>query len=355
MERILELTAVSGELPTEMVGRMAGGAEYKRLSVIEAKNNGLLKVRNKDGMKGYILTAKGRARLLANNPEGFSFFLNGSTESSHPPSSARRRARLHRLAEGYVLMQNAGAEIFRDKKPLVFSPNYCGGEVKAHAYYSSREIKESGQEFVKVKNSRSVGTLVLPDKCYLVYNCGAGMIRWYENAEERMQCEISSYLRRVGACGDNLQIGGIMVAESMDTFTGFLVNKKTQYAFPRDGGSFEHMHWLPNTSKGETIVKFLCDERLDSRFKQALRKNFSPVPSSFPFDVDAMDGTVPVLFAHTFDAARIERFVLSLEYERQLGSVVCFDFQRDLMKEFCSDRVFVKTVSLADVREIYGI
>ena len=64
-----------------------------------------------------------------------------------------RRLRLHRLAETYITMDNAGAGLFQDEKPKVFSPQgYCGEAVEYPAFYSSREVKEMGIDTTQVRS-----------------------------------------------------------------------------------------------------------------------------------------------------------------------------------------------------------
>lgn len=357
MYRILELIGVAGEMPTGALARVPGGKEYRRKCIGRAKKEGLIKLVHKDGLEGYRLTAAGKKLLLESNEERFSFFLSGSTDSNRVQAARRRRVRIHRTAEAYVIMQNAGVEIFRDRKLLVFSKAQTPEGLIFPAYYGSREMKEAGQEFVKVKNSRAVGTLITPGGYFLVYNTGAGEIKWFEGAEERLIYEAPDYLKRAGVFPRSMKLSpkGIMLAESMDSFAGFLIGGKQKFAFPKSGGKFQSMYWIPNTTQGEAMVKLLCREDVFSGLHQALEENFFPPPASSALDIDALDDNgEPVLFACTFDAVRLNRFILSLEYDRCHGSVVCFDFQKKLMEEFCGRCISVKAVELNGVRQMYG-
>ena len=98
-------------------------------------------------------------------------YIDANVATNHLKSEVTRRLRLHRIAETFVTMQNADVNIFRDKKPDVFyPPGYEVGDLAIYtpAFYSSREIKEVGTETVKISGARAVGTLLTPDKVFIV-------------------------------------------------------------------------------------------------------------------------------------------------------------------------------------------
>ena len=84
------------------------------------KKSGLLRTYYRDRLRGYRLGAKAKAALLDGWPERFSPYLTGDTDTNRLKSEVNRRLRLHRLAETYVTMDNAGIGLFQDEKPKVF-------------------------------------------------------------------------------------------------------------------------------------------------------------------------------------------------------------------------------------------
>ena len=101
------------------------------------KKSGLLRTYYRDRLRGYRLGAKAKAALLDGWPERFSPYLTGDTDTNRLKSEVNRRLRLHRLAETYVTMDNAGIGLFQDEKPKVFSPQgYCGEAIEYPAFYS---------------------------------------------------------------------------------------------------------------------------------------------------------------------------------------------------------------------------
>ena len=155
---LLTFVTMFGELPTHLLSRLSGGASYKETIVTALKQQGLIKTHYADGLRGLRPTNRTKKLLIADNPKRFSFYLKGNTDTNHVRSEPHRRERLYRIAEASVTMQNAGVSIFRDERPAVFTPLWSGDErIEAPAFYTSREIKESGELFSKVKGARSVG------------------------------------------------------------------------------------------------------------------------------------------------------------------------------------------------------
>ena len=118
---LLELTAICGELPADLLPRIPGSTSYKESVITSLKKDGLLRTYYLDKLRGYRLGRMAKTSLMEENPERFSFFLTGNGETSRLKSEFPRRLRLHRVAEIFVSMQNAGIRIFRDEKPDIFS------------------------------------------------------------------------------------------------------------------------------------------------------------------------------------------------------------------------------------------
>ena len=81
-----------------------------------------------------------------------------------------RRLRLHRIAQTYLTMYLAGISIFRNQKKPLFSSDGQDPAPISPSFYSSREIKEKGQEFAQSRGTRSVGALFSSEQTFLVFN-----------------------------------------------------------------------------------------------------------------------------------------------------------------------------------------
>lgn len=335
--RLLEMVAVCGEFPAELTYRLTGSTSYKETVTWLLKKEKLLRVYYRDKLRGYRLGRRAKARLLTDNPERFSFYLTGNVDTNLLKSEATRRIRLHRIAEVCVAMQNAGVAVFRDEKPKVFAPDMpsCGKPERA-AFYSSREVKELGIEAVKIKGSRMAGVLLAPGNAFLAYNSGPYTAKWDYRAEQRAKA-----LMQIVLCGGSAGLGyapdrisGLLFGNGMEPFYQILSSAdSSERCFFLLDGNYEHFYYLTNDRRGEVMLKLLCDTDRRGELDRIL---FQGLNAGEPYGIiekDAVDGNgVPVLFGYLPDIPRIHRFCNALQMQGRHGTLICFDFQREVLE-----------------------
>jgi len=351
--RLLTLMALSGEFPANQANRL-GSLSYMENVVKELKRGGLLRTYYKDKLRGYRLTAKAKALLLADSPSRFSFFLTGNSETNQPKSEITRRLRLHRMAESLITMQNAGVFVFRDEKPEVFYPE--GAEpsvplrIESPAFYNSREVKELGTEFVKVRGARMVGMLLTASSAFVVYNPGSANCRWEYKSEMRTKALMKTLLCQQRLAGQYTPdaVQGILLGDSMEMAYEVLAGQESgkRNYFVLDG-NYDNFHYIPNNHDGEVILKILCDAQQSAELQSILSENLLPRTAGSHIENDGFDHQGdPVLFAYTFDLPRIARFHHALKLQERRGTIICFDFQAEILKKYCTAQVSFETISL---------
>lgn len=347
---MLELAAVCGEFPAGLPARIPGSTSYKEAVVTSLKKKGLLRTFYKDKLRGFRLGRRAKDILLAEQPERFSFYLTGNAETNRIRSEVTRRLRLHRTAETYVAMLNAGVAVFRDKKPPVFSPE--GSPVPlldTSAFYGSREVKEMGIEMVKIKSSRMVGVLLAPSGIFLTYNSGPYIAKWDYRAELRAQALLKIVLchQRLPAQYASFNVSGLLFGDTLEHFYQILSegDSKTRCFFLLDG-NYEHFYYLTNNHYGEILLRLLCEPEKRTELDHMLMQGFSTKNPGLPIEHDALDQTgTPVLFGYLLDIPRINRFHTALQLQERTGILICFDFQKEVFHRFCGRRVEFSTIS----------
>ena len=143
--RLLSLTAISGEFPTDQLNRLPGSPYYLESVVTALKKDGLLRTYYRDKLRGYRLGPRAKATLLDSRPDRFASYLTGDTDTNRLKCEIDRRLRLHRLAETYMTMDNAGVCVYRDEKPAIFAPEgYAGGRIVYPAFFQFQRSERNG-------------------------------------------------------------------------------------------------------------------------------------------------------------------------------------------------------------------
>ena len=74
-DELLLLIAISGELPADWIGKAAGSESYGAVLLTRLKKEGLIKLRSKDGIRGYLLRSKGKGEVQKNYSEVAELYL----------------------------------------------------------------------------------------------------------------------------------------------------------------------------------------------------------------------------------------------------------------------------------------
>ena len=75
-----------------------------------------------------------------------------------------------------------------------------------------------------------------------------------------------------------------------------------------------------------------------------LAEDLSPSQPGLVVENDAMDGDEPVLFGYTCDMPRIKRFDSALHIHDKKGTLYCFDFQEDVLRELCGPNISIRAL-----------
>lgn len=347
--RLLSLTAISGEFPTDQLNRLPGSPYYLESVVTALKKDGLLRTYYRDKLRGYRLGPRAKATLLESRPDRFASYLTGDTDTNRLKCEIDRRLRLHRLAETYVTMDNAGVCVYRDEKPAIFAPDgYAGGRIVYPAFFSSREVKEMGIDTTKIRSSRSTGILLAPSGIFVTYNSSSALMKWRYKSEMRVKALIWSVIcqQRLSPQFRHEDVHGLILGNSMDLAYQILTSTGgRKHDFFMLDGSYEHFLYLTNDHQGEVILALLCDPGKTAELDRILLQGLTARQPGLAIEHDGIspDGS-PVLFGYFCDLPRIARFNTSLELSERPGTLICFDFQAEVLHSYCGSRMRFQTI-----------
>lgn len=370
---LMEIIAISGEYPASNIPRIIPALNYGKKLVSALIGDRLIKLVSSGGLRGYRLTPKGKKKLLTNNPERFSGFLDGTVETNKVRSGYERRLRLRSIAEVCAIMHNVGIEIFQDTKPKIYqfeaqpqpkpkpiqspialatnftqsrpkptqtiSPKKTLPQITSSSFYLSREQKNQSSN--AIRGSRAIGTLLTSTDVYAIYNTGSIESKWVIAVEGRYKAEIHHHICR------NLLYhqykgkvaGGIMIGDGFDVLGKYLIPKeKRSTGFDFLYGTYHPFYYITNDSHGENQLKILCDSTKISKLNSALSRNYLPKDPKHPIEHDAItQNGNPVLFCCLLDIPRLIQFHNGLAFNDMSGVVIALDFQLDMLKRYLGE------------------
>ena len=191
-----------------------------------------------------------------------------------------------------------------------------------------------------------MGTLMTESRIYAVYNIGDSLIEWDYKAEMRYKA-----LLKTMVCQDRMKhqysvdsIDGLLLSNSMELAAEILRQTQNENYFLLDGG-YAHFYFLTNDYKGERILQMMGSTEKNELMLDLLGDSFYDQDPTYPIENDAIDEDGnPVLFACTCDLVRIKRFINAIDDKRR-GTIVCFDFQKDILQSVCGEQIELKIVS----------
>ena len=349
---ILSLIAISGELPANQIPRLSGGQRYKEEVIKTLRSKGLIQTYYKDKLRGHRLTVNGKQALSEENPDRFKSFLTGNTDTNQLKYAVTRRLRLHSIAETTVTMRNVGISVFVDEKLDVFFPTKDDEvftfTITTPAFYSSREIKELGEDAIKIRGSRTVGVLLTNADAFIVYNTGVSMMKWENKSEWRVNGLMTDVLcrkrfpRQYRIENIRLLMFGGDMEQAYQLMTSKGGSKNGYFTLDKSYNSFIY---LTSDHYGEVILKLLCDTVKTNELNRVLSENLSGYDERSLVENDAIDENgEPVLFAYDCDMPRIIRFNDMLQVHKRSGTIICFDFQAGALRRFCCENVRFQTI-----------
>lgn len=355
---LLTMIALSGEIPIALTRRLSGSSSYADFAVKRLKGDGLIRTYYRNGLRGLRLTAQAKKLLAAKQPDRFLPLFTGSTMTSTPKYTIVHRLRLHRMAETLVTMLNAGVSVYPWKKPEVFSPANLAAEpdIERPTYYSARELKNLGLMTNRIRGSRCAGILLANGDIFVAYSTGTSEMQWEYKAEMRLRSllQIELCQQRLPAQFMNARQHGVLFAADMTllpAMAGVESDKRQSYFLT--GESFKHFHYLTCDHHGDVVLRLLCDPDKRAVLDGILSEDLDPARPDFIVENDAMENGSPALFAYTCDVPRIKSFDGGLALHGLTGTLYCFDFQEDALRQMCAADIEFRCIGFDEYERGY--
>lgn len=353
-DELLLLMALSGEMPADWVGRAAGSESYGAVLLTRLKQEGFVKPRSGDGLRGYLLRAKGKRYLLETHREDVEAFLAGAVCTNHVKSEPEKRLRLHRMSMAWIACYRAGIRIFASDKPELFPALHL-------SLYDSRKEQENGSAFYygtsewkletdqEIKGSRACGIL-LADRAYIVYNTMDSLMKWTQKTERNLRNRISMRLQK--SRKGNL-CGAVLFGKDMELLKRLLAS---------DGGvkgdlfrlddTYEKLYYIP-FEEPVLQLRLLCDLEGQERLSRFLSTALKEVQQErFGLEAGRDEKGTPVYFCYLLELWQLRRIWSQRFLEG--GRIFCFTYQARVLKELFSDYFVIEAIQPEKVCQYLG-
>ena len=342
--RVLSLICMSGECSEEALRILLPQDNYRQKLLYKMISDKLITRYQKDDVYGYRLAKKGKDYLLLMDKERFGFFLLDGADFSMRRPILRYRLRQHRISETLAMMESA-VEIYRDRKELIFE-EYTEQAFQQSAFFVAREVKAQKDLTRKIVSSKMTGVWVNQEEASICYNMANNLPEWHENLENRTEILIRSMLRKEGV----EHLDALIFGNDMSVAAKILSDGNMQRQLMVS--SFERFCFIPMDRNGLLLLEMLKDKNAYEDLYCILTEDFifSEEENQVINDGYNNDGK-PVLICVDCDLKRLVQFISQLDFIGQTGEVICFDFQKEAVKEYCGKNAKVAAVDFEKFQE----
>lgn len=344
-EILLLLIAVSGELQADMVRYIVGSDTYAAALITKLKKEGWILVRNREGVKGYILRAKGKKKLMERYPGVFAVYFSGAVETNHVKSDFSRRLRLHRMSMAWAFFFRMGISVFPMEKPLF--PPELSKMGKRRVFYGTAEFKGNSD---KVKGSRSCGLLLWGEQPFVVYHTMGQRMKWAKKMERSMRQFVESNFWKQGYFP---VADAVMIGNTMETM---------QLLLESDGGlkgnlfqvddTYERWYYFPMKEESHIQLELIMDRKIRNLFYSFLCQSLARCRETEHALMDGYDEKgVPVYFCYELELCRLMRIKQEIGFYRNRGKILCLDYQAEVLQNYFGKEVKILAILSEKVTE----
>ena len=360
-EKLLIITALSGEFPYDLSDRLNIGKEYERILRHRLYQEGMIKSLFDDGLKGLVLTSKGVDLLKQKESERYRYI------SDKKRTEVSRRYRRQLFARTYCSLLNADIEFLPDRKAFVFArrrsqPYIVGSPLVRTSllsdepvFCSSIEIKYELEDHVQqIRNSAMTSLILCRNNCFVVYNIGENRFPLSYATELKAGIMVGSgtFLEMKNAPSSALFL--VRDFSIADELIFGIKEKKTAPSKVILNGAYKHIYLVPENESGDIQLRILCHPPLRELIEDTFFESFGDSNPNYKIINDGFDGDGnPVLNGCFLDVVRLLKFKRGLLTNDIPGRVLCFDFQMEFAAKLMKPaRVQINHIKIQDVEEM---
>ena len=360
-EKLLTITALSGEFPRDNFHRLHISSSYAKLLRHNLYQEGMIKSLSDDCLKGLVLTSKGIEVLKQKEPERYRYI------SDKKRTEVSRRYRRQLFARTYCSLLNADIEFLPDRKPFVFArrrsqPYIVGSPLirpsllsDEPVFYSSIEIKYELEDHVQqIRNSAMTGLVLNRNNCFVLYNIGENRFPLSYATELKAEIMVGSgtFLEMKKASSN-----AVFLVKDFSIADELIFGSKEKKTAPSKvilNGAYKHIYLILENESGDIQLRILCHPPFRELIEDTFFENFGDSNPNYKIINDGFDSDGnPVLDGCFLDVVRLLKFKRGLLTNDIPGRVLCFDFQMEFVAKLMKPaKVHINHIKIKDVEEM---
>ena len=347
--RIMALICMCGECSEKALSILIADEPNRNKLITSLITKKLIIRYQKNELVGFRLTRNAKKMILLTASERFGFFLENGADYSMRRASIPYRLRQHRISETLAMMERAEIETYRNSKYNIFEKVLDQAkELSSSAFYLPKEIKTQQKPIQKIINSKMTGLWITEDAARLCYQSSKEFLKQFNNIEHRAETLIHSKLQTSGLdinCCD-----AILFGNTMEPVKTYLNNSLIQNYIQRS--PFRRFCYIPMDENGIMLLKLLNSPNLYNHLLTILAEDLHPKEDSYLLNDGFTKNGLPTLICIDCDLKRLATFRTQLNYSGKSGEVICFDFQKDSMKEIFGKNIYIATIDSNIIRKL---
>lgn len=333
--QLLTLICMSGECSEKAISIFIPDQDQRNRLLSKLIANKLVKKYQKDNMTGLRLTRKSKEFLYTSEPDRFSLYLSNGADYSMRRSSITTRNRQHRISETIAMIQRVCMEKYQNQAD---KPNIS-------AFLSAKEVKSNGTIII----SKLTGVWLNENTPWVCYHTAEESFFWYENVEKRAAALVHSMTKTT--ITKTSFVNALLFGNTITQAKMCLESPKMPMTL--QNSNFHRFCFIPLDENGIMLLQLLKNRELYENLFSILTEDLHKKEMNYILNDGYNKDGLPVLVCIDCDLKRLVSFKTQLDYANCSGEVICFDFQKAAILEFCNDNIEISTVDSEKVKELF--
>lgn len=359
---IIALLSVTGEFPLASIGILGSRQTYENTvrrmltpqRIADVEGDITCKLLNVSGMNGRRKIRLTKDALPLLELMGAKEYYCENFMKSNPSSNSKHATRSARFAESVAMFLAAGYEFRPYKLPTLQRNERKLIVGREPLFYPAKIIKTFDNSDVKKTGfTRMTGALLARNRAYVVYNTQDEIMKGFDNGGEIKADITVSQIAAFNAGGNSFSHNpAIMFGTSDEIVATMLKTYDKLYekykSVRKRGTTYENVHFFTLDANGVRQLRLMKYPDLE---QEIIEGTFKEEELIHGYIYKAYRNGIYWFSFLSTDIALLQRYRRVVKEAPEQYGVICFEHQRDLIRECFGEKVKVGTITLDAVEQ----